>query len=564
MRHQVDWSKEKTSYATFKSFTNSGTTLYVYLHEQSDPIKCTSGHKGDFQRAAESVSSLIDGDPIKYQSRGVEKYSPNEWFYRIEKNNTESPDSQSAQIEIKEDKKEQQPAFKPEEKSSQKVYGPPGTGKTTKMMAIIKQRLADGVLPNEICFISYTNVAANEAIDRALREFPDFSKTDFPFFKTIHALATALGGLDGKKVMSPEDMRSFDKTILLTPVWTEKGKSQSIKVRSNHPCLTIRSLASARKTSYEEQIKTVGAESLMQSISKSFIDNGWGCPEFKTTVSAMYYWMDAYDKYKQQNYFLDYDDVIHKVLQSDFDLSKLRFKLLIIDEAQDCSDFMWDFLKLLIKESKEVYIAGDDDQAIMDGFGANSQAFLEIKTSKEDDVLSKSYRLCEAHHRRLISEYGPLSVLKKFKPLRKEKDFTHNGNKEGTITTEITYSDKTSAPLTLENLLRLIQLNPKEEWLVMAPTKKTVDEISIALLDKNIAHFKNNQPQYIGNSLELQDIRVQTIHTSKGAEADNVGIVVLSKGDVAMYSDPTKDIFNPSLSYVAESRSKKNMYFAFC
>ena len=43
----VDWTKETTSFATFKSFMNSGNTLYVHLHEQADPIKCTSGHRGD-------------------------------------------------------------------------------------------------------------------------------------------------------------------------------------------------------------------------------------------------------------------------------------------------------------------------------------------------------------------------------------------------------------------------------------------------------------------------------------------------------------------------------------
>ena len=558
----VDWTKETTSFATFKSFMNSGNTLYVHLHEQADPIKCTSGHRGDFERAVEYVKKLADGDAIKYQSRGVDRYSPKEWFYRIDKIDTAKPDPKKSEGNIQDSNKKSLEPFKEEEKTSQKVFGPPGTGKTTLMMKIVEKRLAEGIMPNEICFISFTNVAANEAVDKALKRFPQYSKSDFQFFKTIHALATALGGLDGKKVMSYQDMESFDKTILSSTVWTEKGKNESIKVRSEHPCLTVRSLAVARKTRYEYQIKNIDSDQLIEAISKSCSVNNWVCPEFETVVSALYFWMNAYDKYKEEHNFVDYDDVIYKVLSPDFDNSKLRFKLLIIDEAQDCSDFMWDFLKLLIKESKEVYIVGDDDQAIMDGFGANSQAFLEFKTTEDDRPLTESYRLCKAHHQNLISENGPLELLKKFKLKRKEKKFTHNGKQNGTIVSQVPNPNdaKNPIPLSLEKLLRIVQLNQNEQWLIMAPTRNTVDKISNGLISKRISHYKNNEPQYIGNGCDVFDIRVQTIHTSKGAESDKVGVVVLSITDNDMYRNALSEKYNPALRYVAESRSKKDMY----
>jgi len=542
--------------------------LRVFLHEQSNPIQCSSGHRGDFEVAIAVVKQLKDGEPIRYFSRGVESYSPQSWFYKIEPAsvNGTGPDTESEIVSTRSTlrKRPYREPFSEAERRSQKVYGPPGTGKTTKMMNIIRERLTRGVTPDDICFISYTNVAANEAIERAAREFNEYDPTDFPFFKTIHALATALGGLDGKTIMTSEDMERFDQTILSDPVWTEKGKAESIKVRSIHPCLQLKSIAKARKEGILEQLNVMSCEErglVYDSVYRSVRDNDWFAPPLGTVEEAALFWLRAYERYKRSNNFIDYDDVIEKALTDEFDVSTLRFSLLIIDEAQDCSDFMWDFLKLLISESKEVYLCGDDDQAIMDGFGANSQAFLELDTTEPDDVLSKSWRLNVAHHDALLSEGGAFEVLQRFKTKRKEKLFTHNGSKEGCITRSILDNDQREVKLSLSHLIRLISINPNDDWLVMAPTRGSIDEISIALIDAGVSHYKSNRPVYIGDALTVNDIRVQTIHTSKGAEAKNVAIIMLSRTDRGMYSDTSSPFFNPTLRYVAESRSKENLYF---
>jgi superfamily I DNA/RNA helicase len=559
----VNWSKEKQSLATFKRYANDGRTLKIYIHEQDEPIKCTAGHRQDFHQAVSVAAQLTDGQAIRYHSRGIDTYSPKEWFYRIELLGDNSEVSKVSEPVFKSPPTETIPPFSESEKTSQKVYGPPGTGKTTTMMNIIRKRLSEGVKPEEICFVSFTNVAANEAIERVSREFDEYQMEDFPYFKTIHALATALGGLDGKQIMTHRDMERFDKTILSTPVWTEKGKAESIKIRSEHPCLTLKSLASARKTNIKQQIPELSKElDFSKSVERSIEENKWFAPTFDSTEAAVNFWLRSYERYKEAHNFVDYDDVIKKVLSDEFDKSLLRFKLLIIDEAQDNSDFMWDFLKLMIAECKEVYICGDDDQAIMDGFGANSQAFLEIETTDDDLVLSKSWRLPAAHHQNLLQQDGALSVLKLFKKHRKEKVFTHNGDLTGVVATQFEVSESEYEDITLEKIARLIQIDPKQDWLLMAPTRATVDAISIALLNKGISHYKSNEPQYVGDGISVFDIRVQTIHTSKGAEADNVAVFINSMGDIGMYSDQNSPFFNPTLRYVAESRAKKNLYLS--
>ena len=90
-------------------------------------------------------------------------------------------------------------------------------------------------------------------------------------------------------------------------------------------------------------------------------------------------------------------------------------------------------------------------------------------------------------------------------------------------------------------------------WLIMSPTKATGEKISKALKEIKVPHFYRNKP--ILDAVEKKSmIRVQTIHTSKGAEAENTAIVVASYGDLFMLCE------DPRLSYVALTRAKKRMF----
>ena len=64
--------------------------------------------------------------------------------------------------------------------------------------------------------------------------------------------------------------------------------------------------------------------------------------------------------------------------------------MLFIDEAQDMPRIQYNMVDKLIKTSKEVYIAGDDDQAIFRWSGADVDKFINLKG--DVTVLNKSYR----------------------------------------------------------------------------------------------------------------------------------------------------------------------------
>lgn len=81
----VNWNEEATTEAVFSHYENDGRTLKIYIEGQDYPVKCTSGHSGDYEVAAEYAKLLQPGEKVKYWSRGVGAYSPKEWFYKIQR-----------------------------------------------------------------------------------------------------------------------------------------------------------------------------------------------------------------------------------------------------------------------------------------------------------------------------------------------------------------------------------------------------------------------------------------------------------------------------------------------
>ena len=90
-----------------------------------------------------------------------------------------------------------------------------------------------------------------------------------------------------------------------------------------------------------------------------------------------------------------------------------KFKTIFIDEAQDLSPLQWKLFDKLKENTEDMYLAGDDDQAIFAWAGADVDRFIE-EPGKEK-VLKYSKRVSKA-----VQEESELP-LERIKGLRKEK-----------------------------------------------------------------------------------------------------------------------------------------------
>ena len=479
---------------------------------------------------------------------------------------------------------------------SYKIYGPPGTGKTTTLISMVEHAINEGVTPDSIAFISFSNEAANVAKQRVAEKFDHLGIGAFPHFSTMHSFATKLGGTLGATLCQSEHMRAFDPYVSCTTEWTTPGDPSSVVFRYKHPVLDRYSLAIAKQEDMDyTQPKRWRDRDTSRNALKSYfqltlpttheaLEDFWD----KNYSNYCQSYIDAFLDFKTQNNIITFDDVITKVASKQFpDGGIPTFDLLIIDEAQDLSRHLWKFAERLVGAADVSFIAGDDDQAIMEGIGASPETFVTFKASEPDHVLEQSWRVPKSVFNYV--QKGVLPLLEEM-PNRAAKPWLARAH-DGQTISEIRKTDELQGQVSVHHLdfgfadlINVVRLDflafrgdrfgfndlAKEmdvntefetlsdqkdppDWLIMSPTRSSAEKVSIALSEYHIPHFLRNKPVLNATPRNCK-IRVQTIHISKGAEAENTAVVILKFGDIVQLAE------DPRLAYVALTRARERMF----
>lgn len=253
------------------------------------------------------------------------------------------------------------------------ILGPAGTGKTTTLLNIIEDALQEGIPPQRIGCFSFSTKAAAELVSRALERFPQYKRTDFIYFRTLHSLAFKELGLHKGDVMNKEHLNEFgeivggydfkhqyDETIERVPMGGGLGDR----------ALDLYAKAKCRRKPLEELWR---AE-----------------PEVDIDWESMKTFAEELDKFKENHGLLLFADFM------DFSQSEIDIDLLILDEAQDFTAQQWNFAMRTGVKARKVFIAGDDDQTIFEWAGADLGTLLNLDAKTR--VLPLSYRLTQSHY----------------------------------------------------------------------------------------------------------------------------------------------------------------------
>ncbi len=303
-------------------------------------------------------------------------------------------------------------------------------------------------------------------------------------------------------------------------------------------------------------------------------------------------------EYKTKMHLLDFNDLVKKVIDS----KKFpKLKAIFIDEAQDLSPLQWQLYDKLKENCDDIYLAGDDDQAIFAWAGADVNRF--IKEPANERVLRYSRRVSKAVQEQSQIAVSRISGIRKHKEYlpRAQEGFASHINNLGQV--DLTKGKWLILTRTKSNLLDIMkelkskniyyQSNKGKSFNVgiyngaMAYTKwiregkleeKEINDVREYIPNGNWDPEKNWYDIFVADQKEILYIRniisggeklyenariwLSTIHAIKGGEEDNV-ILSLHQGSKVQKSirlSVDKQDEEHRVWYVGITRARNNLY----
>ena len=361
-----------------------------------------------------------------------------------------------------------------------KVVGPPGTGKTRSLLNNVQRYSDIGVPLNKIGYFAFTRKAAGEARDRFLKVKTELTKKDIRYFQTLHSLAFNTLGLKEENVMQELNYKVIGETcgIQIKYASYETNNWNGI-FSSDSEYLSMINLARVREISVMDQLDR---NEHLSRIERDKLD------AIEQEINS----------YKKVFGLIDFTDMIQKFLDKGV---SPKFDVIFVDEAQDLSLIQWSMIKKIEKDTDcDVWVAGDDDQAIFGWAGADVDSFINWEA--QEIPLKQSERVPT------IIQKKALDVIDRIQENRIDKEYFPKAE-SGEIFERYKLSD--------------IDMS-KGDWLILTRTKSLLKPV-ITFLKKKGFFFNTAQGNSIGKSLyediqnwsklqkkiELPEIQVQRI-----------------------------------------------------
>lgn len=385
-----------------------------------------------------------------------------------------------------------------------------GSGKTLTMIGKVLYLLNEGIKPEEILVISFTNASVNNFSDKIKR----YSANIDVF--TFHKLG--LNIIKDKKIKV-----RISKDNLLSDIMCKYNiKKEEQKLISTF-------------------IHLFKSKNLDDSYFNKFISK---CKNNKERYELIKLIQKIYSEYKKfliQKELIDFEDMINLAYKLIDEKSFIKkYKYILVDEYQDTSLIKFNLLKKILEISNsKLVVVGDDWQSIYRFTGCEVKIFLDFK-----NLLPYSNIVCINNTYRNSQQL--INVASKFitkNPYQLKKDIKSNKSLNNPIQI-ILYSEFNNA---LEYVInKIVGIFFNKEILILGRNNNDIN-----LLDKNI--FK-----IIDDKIEYKNIKIKymTAHKSKGLESDNVIIINLENKTNGF---PSKILNHEILSLV--SSEKENYIF---
>lgn len=282
-----------------------------------------------------------------------------------------------------------------------------GSGKTKVLTSRIAYLIENGVNPRNILAITFTNKAAKEMKDRVVNLIG--SSANYIQISTFHSL-----GL--KMIKENYNILGYDKnfTILDSDDTLTVVKKIIKEMNLNPQFYNAKAIRN----------KISSAKNELMSVSE------FSHVEFDKDIVRIF---EKYNSILKTNNSVDFDDLLVLPIQllnnsEVLDRYQELYKYILIDEYQDTNEAQYKFTKKLASKYKNIFVVGDNDQAIYAFRGAN---FKNILNFEKDYPNCKTILLEENYRSTKMILNAANSVIKNNKE-RKDKNLWSNnpdGNK---------------------------------------------------------------------------------------------------------------------------------------
>src|ERR1700738_4828647 len=242
-----------------------------------------------------------------------------------------------------------------------------GSGKTRTLTYRVARFVANGVEPQNILLLTFTNKAAREMLARVQALLP--LETGAIWGGTFHSIgnrllrrhAREIGFRPGFSIMDREDQEDLLGAVVdSSGVDTKQVRFPKAEVLGDifsYAVNTDRSVATVIGDKYKV---------------------------FQPLTNEIELLRKKFDERKRAANVVDFDDLLLKSVQllqenpSIAEFYQRHFQFILVDEYQDTNKLQSEFIDLLAKHHQSVMVVGDDAQSIYSWRGANYQNILDF------------------------------------------------------------------------------------------------------------------------------------------------------------------------------------------
>lgn len=358
-----------------------------------------------------------------------------------------------------------------------------GSGKTKVLTSRIAQLIENGVSPANILAITFTNKAAKEMKERVAKLIG--KDASFIQISTFHSLGLKILKENYEFLGYQKNFIILDSDDTLTII---KKLMKDLNLDPKH--YNARDLRSKISSAKNELIEP-------SAFSKI---------EFDHRVVAFY---KKYCQKLKEGNSVDFDDLLilpiklFKLSENILNHYQEKYKYILIDEYQDTNQAQYVFSKMLSQKYKNIFVVGDNDQAIYAFRGANYKNILNF----EKDYPNCKTILLEENYRSTQTILNAANSVIKNNKQRKDKNLWSNnevGEKIKYIKTEDEISEGNFVTQEIKRLVNEKQVN-YEDIAILYRTNAQSRAIEESMLKANIP-YKIIGSFYFYNRKEIKDL----------------------------------------------------------